>query len=432
MQLPHQPSRFRRYRWLAAILAACMTLAWLPAHAQIKLPVDLPRVPDVTSTLGATRAVPGLENTFDTTLRQLRVRELLRLHRDVLERDPRGEPIVRGELLGFGVSAQAIERVQAAGYQLLRTTPLDGLDVNIVALKPPLGRSVTQALKQLRKLDPEGSYDFNHIYTASGEIGSAAAAPNADANETPPMTVGLIDGGIDHQHSAVRDANIVVWGCGGRVVPNAHGTAIASLMVGNSSAFQGVAPRSTLFAADVYCDLPTGGAVETIAAAFAWLTTKQVGVINVSLVGPANMTLQQVVRVMNERGHLIVAAVGNDGPNAPPLYPAAYPNVVAITGVDKKRRVLLEAVRGTHVMFAAPGADMVAASSSDTYAEVRGTSFASPIVAAMLAMQLQHPDRTAAQAVIATLQSEAIDLGARGRDTTYGFGLVGEKYRIQK
>ncbi len=63
--------------------------------------------------------------------------------------------------------------------------------------------------------------------------------------------------------------------------------------------------------------------------------------INISLVGPANGLLEQLVRIITARGHIVVAAVGNDGPGAPPLFPAAYPAVVAVTGVDAKQRVLL-------------------------------------------------------------------------------------------
>ena len=438
------PAHFRRLCCIgSSLLAALYYVA--PAHAQVNLPLQLPRVPDVTSPLGITKVVPTLENTVDTTLRQLKVRELLRQHRDVIDRDPRGEPIVRGELLGFGVSGDALLKARAAGFELLRTTPLEGLDLNIVALKPPPRLSIEKALKQLRDLDPQGTYDFNHIYLTSGEVTTPAIPQDTHASEDThadasradasrdthaaalgATSIGLIDGGIERHHPAIGSGNITTWGCSGRAIPSAHGTAIASLMIGNASTFHGVAPGAALYAADVYCDLPTGGAVETIAAAFAWVASNQVGVINVSLVGPSNVTLQQVVRIMNERGHLIVAAVGNDGPNSPPLYPAAYPGVVAVTGVDKKRRVLIEAVRGPHVMFAAPGADMIAATQPDTYHDVRGTSFASPIVAALLASRLQHPDRTGAQTAVQSLQMEALDLGPRGRDDTYGFGLVGD------
>ena len=58
--------------------------------------------------------------------------------------------------------------------------------------------------------------------------------------------------------------------------------------------------------------------------------------INVSLVGPRNALLERVVASLVSRGHLIVAAVGNDGPAAPPLYPAAYDGVVGVTAVDQR------------------------------------------------------------------------------------------------
>ncbi len=133
---------------------------------------------------------------------------------------------------------------------------------------------------------------------------------------------------------------------------------------------------------------------------------------------------------MIARGHIIVAAVGNDGPAAPPLYPAAYPGVVGVTGVDAHRRVLIEAERGAQVEFAAPGADMVAATDPAGYSTVRGTSFAAPLVAGLLAPRLPAPDRDGARLAIASLAREAIHAGASARDASYGFGVVAEGLRI--
>ena len=135
--------------------------------------------------------------------------------------------------------------------------------------------------------------------------------------------------------------------------------------------------------------------------------------------------LENVVRAATARGHLIVAAVGNDGPAAPPLYPASYPDVVGVTGVDSQERVLMEACRGKQVDFAALGTDMDAAIPAKAYSPVRGTSFAAPIVAGLLAAQLRQPNKLAADQALLTLTSQAIDLGARGRDTVYGQGRVG-------
>ena len=56
---------------------------------------------------------------------------------------------------------------------------------------------------------------------------------------------------------------------------------------------------------------------------------------------------------------------------------------------------------------------------------VRGTSFAAPIVAGLLVAQLHGPDKDAAVRAVADLASHAIDLGARGPDPVYGYGLVG-------
>jgi subtilisin family serine protease len=141
--------------------------------------------------------------------------------------------------------------------------------------------------------------------------------------------------------------------------------------------------------------------------------------------------MQEIVRLVIARGTLVVAAVGNDGPAAPPLYPAAYPDVIAVTAVDPKHQVLPEAGRGTHVDFAAPGADVPAARAGtvDTYLRMRGTSFAAPVVAGLLAQGLVEPGREAAIARVAVLAGLAVDLGARGRDVIYGNGLVGESVR---
>jgi subtilisin family serine protease len=71
---------------------------------------------------------------------------------------------------------------------------------------------------------------------------------------------------------------------------------------------------------------------------------------------------------------------------------------------------------------------MSAADIGGKYSAVRGTSFAAPIVAALLAQSLGAPDLKSSDAAIETLAQSAIDLGPPGRDLTYGFGLVAADY----
>jgi hypothetical protein len=404
------------------------------AEAQIgPIRTPLPGLPGLPAGLGppgAAQQVLGAPIGEVDRLEQARKRRielLLRRHADVLEADPSGDPIVRGELLAFSPTDAALARARGAGFSMLRQDSLAPLGVRIAVLGAPRGTSTRRALDLLRRLDPGGTYDFNNIYTDSGATaGRAVAPPPADGGSLAGesrVQLGLIDGGVGTAQPVFDGTVIHRHGCDGAAVPTAHGTEVASLMIGRSARFAGAAPGATLYAADVYCGKPTGGSVDAIVEALAWLAGERVPVINVSLVGPPNVLLQQVVERMVGQGYLIVAAVGNDGPAAPPLYPAAYPGVIGVTAVDARRRVLFEAERGPQVMFAAPGADIVAATMSAGFEKVRGTSFAAPLVAGLLAGL--RVNLTAAGAAIDALAHTALHLGAPGRNPVFGYGLVG-------
>jgi subtilisin family serine protease len=435
---PIKSLRVRRASLL--VLALTLTAGAGNAYAQLRLPsVQLP-VPhgvgtlagdtlrDTGSRLGSLRELPVLR---DVRLEQVGM--LLRKHRDVLEADPRGAPAVRREILAWSPGKAGLDAARAAGLTVLRENRLDGLDEVMVVLGVPDHADTATLLEQLRARDPDGSYDFNHIYTGGGATG-AAATPNAageSARAASAVSVGLVDGGVDASHDVFRGAAIRRWGCGDAPHPDPHGTAVAALMVGQSPEFRGVAPRASLFAADIYCASATGGSADRIAGALAWLAREQVGVINLSIVGPPNQTLARVVGAMVKRGHLLVAAVGNDGPAAAPLYPASYPGVVGVSAVDKRGRVLPEAGRGPQVMFAAPGNNMVSASVGDpAFRQVRGTSFAAPIVAAMLAGSLAHPDQAGAALALAALAKLAAKTGGGVTSNDTGLGIVGQEFRI--
>ena len=121
---------------------------------------------------------------------------------------------------------------------------------------------------------------------------------------------------------------------------------------------------------------------------------------------------------------LIVAAVGNDGPAAPPAYPASYRGVFAVTGVDAKGRALPEAGRALHIDFAAPGDAVLAATDAASVDRLRGTSFAAPLVAGRLALLYPAPAIDRIGPAVSSLVIEARDMGKPGRDKVYGHGLI--------
>jgi subtilisin family serine protease len=428
------------------LLSLALTLAAPAAMSQIRLPsVPLTSVPLLSRPLGAVdQSLDDAESRSLAALsqvRELQIHRLIRANPQSIDVDDHGNPIVRGEVLALSPSEQALLRAAALHFELLREQMIEAMNIRVVVFRIPAGVGTRKALRELRDSDPGGVYDFNHIYSGSGSshavdahlannaTANAVAAPASHAAVGVAARIGLLDTGINTNHPAFHDSQLHVWGCGNAPVADVHGTEVASLMVGEAGRFHGVQPHAELFAADVYCGKPTGGAVDALVGAFNWLVQQQVAVINVSLVGPPNAMLERTVAALSERGFVIVAAVGNDGPAAPPLYPASYPRVVGVTGVDSHNKALIEAARGPQVMFASPGADLAAATGGG-YAEVRGTSFASPIVAALLAARLGVPSPELAAAALDDLAQSAIRVGKAGRDLTYGFGLVGTEYRI--
>ena len=409
------------------------------AHAQLRLPALGAALPPIGRAPPLQRLDPeALLAPVDlATARLDAVKALARAHRRELARDPAGELVVRGEVLAQPSSAAARGALLAAGFGVLREEKLEGLDDALVVMSAPPDLDLAEAVARARAIDPAGAYDFHHLYLGSGSVGGAppvsapASLQQASSGPMPPgpLHVGLIDSGVDVAHPSLRQADIRRHGCTDGAHPAPHGTAVASLLVGRGERFRSAVPQAVLYAGDAYCDAATGGSVEAVVGELAWLAREHVAVVNISLVGPANQVLQRIVERAIGQGMLIVAAVGNDGPAAPPLYPASWPGVVGVGGVDGQARLLPEGARGPQVMFVAPGADMAAAASGTrAYVPVRGTSFAAPFVAGLLAATYQYPSPAQARAALARLAASARDLPLAPRDGI-GHGLVGERLR---
>jgi hypothetical protein len=403
--------------------------AWLiatPASAQLLHGLG-GAVSGLPSTIGGTlgdvrqstdRMVDDLSSATSQVSRD-RLSDLARENPRALDFDDHGAVVVRGEVLAISPSPASLDLAAKAGFTLLRDDRMESLGLDLVTLGTPKGMSAREALRRLRALDPDGRYDLDHLYAGAGEsLAPAGAGTRAGGVEGRGARIGLLDTGLDRRHPAFADSTIEQRGFApGGVTPAAHGTAVASLIVGETRGFHGAAPGASLLAADVYGSGPTGGSADAIVQGLAWMAENHVRVVNISLVGPPNLMLEASVHALVERGVLIVAPVGNDGPAAPPLYPAAYPGVVAVTGVDRRGKPLVESGRAGHVDFAAPGADLEAARAGGGFARVRGTSFAAPSVAGRLGAILRGEDRGAATRALAALAEEARQAGGVvGRD----------------
>ncbi|MEJ6789836.1 S8 family serine peptidase [Brevundimonas sp. BR2-1] len=422
--------------FLATGLAGLVLAAAAPAWAQLGLPGGVPSLPRTLPDRLPVETGPLQDDVLRRVDRALqapsRLRDLIRRSDGALEADPEGWPAVRAEIVAIDPSPAGRRMALDAGFSVIREERLEDLDLAVVVLAPPRGLSLRRAVERLRDLDPGGSYEFNHVHTPAGTLTEGAvhaldagsnAAPRAPA-QAGGARIGLIDTGVDASHPALAGATVRQQGFAGAYRSGAHGTAVASLLAGRSGAFSGAAPGAILFAADVYGGSPSGGSSTGVAEALAWMVRNGVPVVNISLVGPRNALVEAAVRRASGRGVLVVAAVGNDGPAAPPLYPASYPDVVGVTAVNARGRVLPEAGRGPQVDFAAPGADMAAAGPGQGYVSVRGASFAAPLVAGLLARRQGRGD------AVQALAAGARDMGARGPDPVYGRGLVAADLRV--
>ena len=406
------------------LLFSLLALFLLTAHGQAQLlaPIERP-LGAVTGVVNDT-AAPVLDAVTDRsrglvgTVQRLanerisRLDRLVRDNRTALEFDDQGNPAVRGEVIGVDISPAAIEAVRKAGFTVIAQEQIEGLDVPTVRLSVPDRVPLSRALKTIRALAP-GEWSANPLHFESGAPASSATGTATGGTAVNPR-IGMIDGGVA-QSPALTGAIEQKGFAREAPTGSPHGTAIASLIAGQGI-IKGVMPGAPLLVADVYGRDPAGGNAFAIARALGWMAQRGVPVVTISLVGPANPLLAKVIAAARNRGMKIVAAVGNDGPAAPPAYPASYDGVIAVTGVDGRNRALIEAGRALHLDYAAPGADMLGAKPGAGTSDLRGTSFAAPLAAARLVMLPGHS--------LAALDREAVDLGPAGPDKIFGRGLV--------
>lgn len=254
-----------------------------------------------------------------------------------------------------------------------------------------------------------------------GELLSISAA-NQES-----VRIGIIDTAVDSSHPWLANARLSTRSFvpENALQPLDHGTAVVSTLIANTSNYNALLPKAEVVSASIFVEQGSQRRITTteyIAAALEWLLQQNLKVINMSFTGPYSRVLDSLIQNASDQGILLTAAAGNHGPGAAPLYPAAYQGAIAVTAVSAKKRIYRLANRGEHIMFSAPGVDIQHALPGDTNGVSSGTSMASPFVAALLGSRLASEKNP--QKVFEETVSSAEDLGKKGRDNTYGYGLI--------
>ncbi len=239
------------------------------------------------------------------------------------------------------------------------------------------------------------------------------------------VTIAVIDSGVDARHpelaNSVADSFDALGSSEG---PHIHGTGIAGAIVAHAR-LMGSAPEARLLAIRAFGSKGSKGPESTsyvILRGLNYAAEHGAQIINMSFAGPKDPLIERGIAATAARGILMVAAAGNAGAKSPPLYPAAYPNVIAVSGTDAQERLFAASNRGNHIAIAAPGADIFLPAPDDKYQITSGTSFSAAYVSGVAALMLERNPALKPSDIRAILTKTARDLGVPGRDDQFGAG----------
>ena len=297
----------------------------------------------------------------------------------------------------------------------------DDVEVSILVRPPEIQKS--------RKIQPNEITPWNI---------TRINAQNAwDITSGDIARVAVIDTGIDIKHPDLINNLKGGFSAVGYTTSynddNGHGTHVAGIIAAmdNTIGVIGAAPQADLYAVKVL-DRRGSGYLSDVIEGIDWAITNNMQVINMSLGTTTNIiSFQEAIQRANAAGIIQVVAAGNSGGAV--NYPAAYPEVIAVSATDNTNTIASWSSRGPEVDLAAPGVSIYSTYKGQTYKTLSGTSMAAPHVAASAALILTtlvgsydsnndgiwNPNE-----VQNKLQDRATDLGDNGFDNLYGFGLV--------
>jgi subtilisin family serine protease len=238
------------------------------------------------------------------------------------------------------------------------------------------------------------------------------------------VTIAVIDSGIDVSHPELANSISDTFDAlGSKEGAHVHGTGIAGAIAAHGR-LMGGAPEARIIAIRAFGSAPGGAESSSyiIIKSLNYAVLHGAQIINMSFAGPKDLLIERGIAATAARDVVLVAAAGNAGPKSPPLFPAANPNVIAVSGTDAQDRLFTASNRGVHIALAAPGTDIFLPAPDQKYQMTSGTSFSAAYVSGIAALLLERNPALKPNEVRAILTSTARDLGAPGKDELFGYG----------
>lgn len=257
-----------------------------------------------------------------------------------------------------------------------------------------------------------------------------------------PIKIAIVDTGIDVKHPDLIDNLKGGVSTVGYTISynddNGHGTHVAGITaaIDNEIGVIGVGPKIDLYAVKVL-DRRGSGYLSDVIEGLDWAIQNGMQIVNMSLGTTSNVqSFYDAVKRVNQTGIVQIAAAGNSGGAV--IYPAAYPEVIAVSATDSNDNIASWSSRGPEIDLAAPGVSIYSTYKGQTYKTLSGTSMAAPHVTGTAALILSIPakcdldldEKCSPAEVQQRLELTAKDLGAVGKDTLYGSGLVNAEKAI--
>lgn len=212
-----------------------------------------------------------------------------------------------------------------------------------------------------------------------------------------------------------------------------HGTFVSGIIAAaadNSYGIAGLSHHAKIVPLKIFSG-ELGGTLEIIVRAIRDAVDKyDCDVINLSFGGPIPYTsLEEEIKYAVSKGVIVVAACGNNSGNVI-NYPASYDNVISVSSVDRNKILAETSTYNKYVDVTAPGEEVVSVlykNNTSMLGSSSGTSFAAPHVSALAALCLNINPQMNAFEFMEILKHTSEDLGVKGRDDYYGYGLINAK-----